>query len=323
MSAPTLIAISAGNDHLHIGSGEALLDSNSELIPSDTTLLSESGVNRNNTCYEYVAGLIVAGIVFCRLCSTIVAEDLLTSDTNLVFMVYFNVGCDTSAWIFYFATQKWGKRFRMDVEGVYTQIYVAQTAITLMLLYQVGNVLYFLGLKGLSVSTVMIIDQTSNAVVYGLSLLLLSNENFCWRRLSAVGATLLGVGMISADAFYHDTDKNESPALQIAILLVSSVLSALYEVLFKRWLGEANTVDSFLFIGVRGLSNIAFLWPLVFLYSAQSGQGELLQNGMWGGLAIMAVLSVCLTLCITLGETMHHPRYTTPYMSSPAAFVYI
>ena len=48
-------------------------------------------------------------------------------------------------------------------------------------------------------------------------------------------------------------------------------LDARRQVLLKRWLGKANTADALLFVGVRGLANAAFFWP-VLLISAAAGE---------------------------------------------------
>ena len=63
--------------------------------------------------------------------------------------------------------------------------------------------------------------------------------------------------------------------------------------------------DALLFVGVRGLANAVFFWPVLFIASA-AGDDPFPKPGehyAWGGLVLMAGISVVLTLLITLGAS--------------------
>jgi drug/metabolite transporter (DMT)-like permease len=294
---------------------------------ADDTKKQDAGVDASKPlCTAGVA--LIAGIVVANLSSTVVAENLLTGGTAIspLFMIYHNVSWDIVCFGFYTMARQRGADIGLTVDGAYTPRYVAYHAVMLMVLYQTGNLLYFVGLTGLSVSTVMIFYQSSNAWVLGLSLLLLPGERFEWKKLAAVTATLLGVGMLAADTYHHDESSSSSPLLSMAIMLASSVLWALYEVLFKRWFSAANTVDCLLFVAIRGLSNLVLMWPFLLIANFY-GHTELpnVRLGQWGGLILMAFISVFLTLFINMGIVFTSPLFVRvgSTLTAPASLVFV
>ena len=63
--------------------------------------------------------------------------------------------------------------------------------------------------------------------------------------------------------------------------------------------------DALLFVGVRGLANAVLFWPVLFIASAAGGDPfpKPGKHYAWGGLVLMAGISVVLTLFITLGAS--------------------
>lgn len=219
----------------------------------------EGTATASNTC----AGLtLVAAIVVANLCSIVLATRLLggavvgsggggsqrwrrgggqaaapASTVNPLFLISCNVSCDIASFAFicapYACGAPWARR------RAYTSRHVARAALPLVLVYQLGNWLFFVWLQELGVTVATIFSQSACVWVLGLSALLLPGERLTRRRLGAVGATALGAALTGCGAWDH----TPAVALRLGALLLSSVLWAAYQVLLKRWLGEAGAAD--------------------------------------------------------------------------------
>ena len=205
---------------------------------------------------------------------------------------------------------------QLSAEGRYAWRYVARRSAWLCLVYQLGNVLYFVGLQRMSVSVALIFHQSSSAFVLLLSAALLPGypeARFRWRRAAAVAVCLLGVGLVALDNW----SRGETTVASMGAMLASSVLWALYEVLLKRWLGAARVADSFRFVGWRAAVNAALGWPLLLGAAARwpaagvwpAAEGAAAQRELWGGLLALAAISVALTLLYTLGIALTSPVF--------------
>lgn len=103
------------------------------------------------------------------------------------------------------------------------------------------------------------------------------------------------------------------------------------QVLLKRWLGDANLQDSLLFVGVRGSTNAALGWTVLVaasltgqdVFPRHSGGGG--EQYAWGGLVLMALISVVLTLVITLGIAWTSPLFVRvgSTLTVPASVVFL
>ena len=311
----------------------------------------EGTATPSNTC----AGLtLVAAIVVANLCSIVLATRLLggavvgsgsggssgggggsrgggggggqaaapASTVNPLFLISFNVSCDIASFAFigapYACGAPWARR------RAYTSRHVARAALPLVLVYQLGNWLFFVGLQELGVTVATIFSQSACVWVLGLSALLLPGERLTRRRLGAVGVTALGVALTGCGAWDH----TPAVALRLGALLLSSVLWAAYQVLLKRWLGEAGAADTLLFVGFRGLSNAMCAWP-VLLIAAAAGESALpatqLEGPAWGALLAMAGLSSCQTLFTALGIAKTSPLFIGigATMSAPASILFL
>ena len=262
-----------------------------------------------------VAALLIAGLVATNLTSSVVALDLLSGTATVavapLFLIWFNVSFDTACFASWWLCLRYGSADGVGAPGVYAHRTVAWYGAVLCAVYQLGNWLYFVGLQVMSVTVAMIFYQSSSAWVLLLSVLLLPGEVWKWRRAGAVLICLLGVALVALDNW----DSSSNAVLGVCAMLSSSVLWALYEVLLKRWLGDANVADSFLFVGYRGLWNLLLGWP-VLLLSGAAGFDVWPDAGLpvgqrheWGGLVFMAWLSVALTLLITLGIAWTSPMF--------------
>jgi drug/metabolite transporter (DMT)-like permease len=50
------------------------------------------------------------------------------------------------------------------------------------------------------------------------------------------------------------------------VLIASSILWALYEVLIKKIMPKASQADINVFVGFRGLSNLLLVWPMILAF---------------------------------------------------------
>ena len=327
------MAAIADSDHV-VSPFEGLLG-NKESKSNSSALSSSSCVAEDDsksnftarTSSSCLAAVFVMALIACNLSSTVVASELLQQDSVTkvapLFMIYFNVSWDLLCFVALYFTRRY-----CDAEGVgapsqHSHMHVARSAAALCFVYQVGNWLYFVGLENISVTVSMIMYQSSSAWVLLLSVMLLPGETFDWRRAGAVLVSLLGVALVALDNW----DNKKSSWTSTGAMLISGILWALYEVLLKKWLPDANSADSLFFVGCRGATNLLFCWP--FLVGASAAGYDVWpvpgQRYGWGGLIIMALISVCLTLLITLGIAWTSPIFVRlgSMLTVPASTLFV
>lgn len=99
---------------------------------------------------------------------------------------------------------------------------------------------------------------------------LLRVERFTYRKLLGVGASLLGVALISSIDVSGTTDSNRGSfphktprelALGDTMAFISAALYGFYAVFMKKRIGSESRVNMPLFFGLVGAFNIALLWP--------------------------------------------------------------
>ncbi|XP_028402363.1 solute carrier family 35 member F4-like [Dendronephthya gigantea] len=122
------------------------------------------------------------------------------------------------------------------------------------------NYMYTRSLSFLSATDVTALFSSTPAFVFVLSLLLLKDEIFSWRRLLA---TLISIGGIVIIAY---SDGFTGPTTTGVLLGVgSAVLAAMYKVTFKIFIGEGDVGQVSLFLTCLGLINL--LWFLANIRS--------------------------------------------------------
>eukprot|EP00794_Sanderia_malayensis_P011825 gene11825-13049_t len=125
------------------------------------------------------------------------------------------------------------------------------------LLWLAANYLYIRALKALNPADVTALFSSVSAFVYLLSLVILK-EKFFITRLTAV---LLSIGGIVLFASRYGF---KGPTLVGVILSVFAAAgSALYQVLFKRSLGFANSSQVALFLSLLGLCSTCAFWIIL------------------------------------------------------------
>lgn len=122
--------------------------------------------------------------------------------------------------------------------------------------------MYVHSLKSLEATDVMTLFATNVASVYLLSWVIL-HEQFVGVRIVAVILCDTGVAL-----FAYMDGITSSPTLGGVVLAVCAAAgSAVYKVLFKKFIGEASYGQVAFFFSLIGLFNAIFLWPLcVTLY---------------------------------------------------------
>ena len=273
-----------------------------------------------------VCALLIGGLVATNLLSNVVAAELLkggagTAQVTPLFMIYFNVSWDMCCFAFLWCLRRYGARSGATAAaaaagavGNYPPRYVAHCGAWLCAVYQLGNWLYFVGLSRVSVTVSMIIYQTSSLWVLLLSVSPLLGDRFCWRRAGSVAVCLCGVSLVALDYMSAASAGRSSQLRGSLAMLGSGVLWALYEVLQKAWLPNANTADALAFVGCRGAANALLMWPALVgasaaghsVWPAAAAAGA---HYAWGGLTLMALISVGATLLITLGIAWTSPLF--------------
>lgn len=128
-------------------------------------------------------------------------------------------------------------------------------------------------LEHTTVASATILSSTSSVwtLLFGA---LIGVERFSTRKLAGVVASLAGIVLISTVDLSGATDARRGSfphksARQLAagdaMAFVSAVLYGFYTVLMKKRIGDETRVDVFLFFGLVGLCNLAFLWPGFFV----------------------------------------------------------
>lgn len=124
-----------------------------------------------------------------------------------------------------------------------------------------------------SVASVTILTSTSS--IWTLVLCAMFGiERFTTRKLLGVGASLVGVMLISTVDMsgQSDEDRGSFPhktTAQIAIgdtmALFSAVVYGAYVTVMKKRVGDEDRVDMQLFFGLVGVFNLVLLWPIFFV----------------------------------------------------------
>jgi drug/metabolite transporter (DMT)-like permease len=287
-------------------SGVALLE--------DSTNLESMNAGRFDKSDDCAWKRILRGcaVVLCiagaTMASNIIGKELTEGSSAAVppfLLVYFNVSFDATALMC-------GCR---DKPRRMTDRQIVKTALVLMLLYQAGNVLYFIALSQLDISTASLIYQSTTLWVAIFSVLILG-ESFDPIKGCSVAVTLAGVATIVADdssgeqpssgAATHTT----SEPLHVLLLCASACAWALYEVLVKRLMPHATTADLLLFTGWRGVLNLLLLWPVaVVLLVTRVEVLPALPASVAGATCAMAAISVLSTFLIAAGIVETSPLY--------------
>ena len=254
--------------------------------------------------------VLIAGATFG---SNVIGKELTQGSSAAVppfLLVYFNVSWDTVAFALAGACDPAAPRRRH-----LTTRRIMWVALALMLLYQIGNVLYFVALSKLDVSTASLIYQSTTLWVAVFSVFLLG-ESFDPVKAGAVTLTLAGIATIVVDGANGESSSGadgsdaSSQPLLLLLLSASAVAWALYEVLVKRLMPDATTTDLLLFTGWRGALNLLLLWPAALtLWVTGTEVVPALPPSVVGATCAMAAISVLSTFLIAAGIVETSPLY--------------
>ncbi|KAF7550048.1 hypothetical protein G7Z17_g5966 [Cylindrodendrum hubeiense] len=124
-----------------------------------------------------------------------------------------------------------------------------------------------------SVASVTILTSTSS--IWTLVLCAMFGiERFTARKLVGVGASLVGVILISTVDMSEQSDEDRGSfphkttaqiALGDAMALFSAVVYGAYVTVMKKRVGDEDKVDMQLFFGLVGVFNLVILWPCFFI----------------------------------------------------------
>jgi hypothetical protein len=261
-------------------------------------------------------GLVMAIVCF-NLWLTMTAADLSSHVRNPFFLVFFNVSFDAVYLLAIVAQKLWPSISSLQSNVPLPTLF--KTASLLMVVYQLGNLLWFYGLQlaPLPTAVTLIIYQSSALWVFLFSLLFRLAVVSPLRSGLAVAVCLAGVGLIATDELTMNLSENTNRAANasgpryadglimptIGSLSGSALLWALYEVLFYWLLPEANTAAVVTFVGFRGLSNLLVL-SIPF---ACWGEVPVLDQDSLNSLMAFAVASAVITFLVCLGIAVTSP----------------
>eukprot|EP00111_Clytia_hemisphaerica_P004135 TCONS_00011829-protein len=128
------------------------------------------------------------------------------------------------------------------------------TAINLM-----WNYFYYRSLKELNAGVVATVFASQSTFVYILSLIFLKDKFFIL-RMSSVLLSLGGIILMG-----HGEGFDNPHTLGILFAALAALMAAIYQVAFKRVLGQATSGQVALFVTVIGITNLLFFAPFIFL----------------------------------------------------------
>lgn len=310
-----------------------------------TDLQKLHGATGTNFWHVFVRVVVVVSLVCLNLGSNVVGSRLVQGDVPPLLLCWFNVCWDIFAFsLVAFPTRKTDHINSAQVRANEASAQTLEPAVTsrrpyicrqlssrlalvslvLLIVFQAGNWLYFIGLQGLSLSLVQIIYQSSTAWVFVLSCMLL-REDVNPPKVMSLVTGLAGIGLVAADNW--DVSSTQSNWDMLA-LMVSAILWAFYEVLIALLLPQASYSVSSAFVGFRGLWNLLLLWPVpVILFLAQPGAWAAvvgLSWQAWAGLCLMATISVATTVLVAVGIGLTSPLFIRvgATLAAPATIIY-
>jgi len=146
----------------------------------------------------------------------------------------------------------------------------AKLSLEFCLLWFAANYLVAACLEYTSVASSTILTSTSSifTLLFGA---LFRVENFSYRKLTGVLASLTGIILISSvDLSGKDNDESRGNfphktqaqiAVGDAMAFGSAIMYGIYTVVMKKRIGNEDRVNMPLFFGLVGLFNVVFLWP--------------------------------------------------------------
>ena len=263
-----------------------------------------------NACRRNGFGiLVVVLLTSLNLANTILGYSLQKKEhMDPLFLIYFNVCWDVIGLVIA-ATLQQDADSPSPPATTNSPSRLRIVSLFMMLLFQVGNWLYFKGIAATGVSISTVIYQSSTVFVFLFSLLFLKEEVTPYSVVSVLFC-LGGVVVVALDNWKSETI---SETLGILALLASAMLWALYEVFLGVAFPKSTQHTVSMFVGWRGLWNLLLGWPLVVVTAWMNPAAWLdLQHLSGNGvlhLCGMAGISVLTTILLTFGISWTSPVY--------------
>eukprot|EP00794_Sanderia_malayensis_P017531 gene17531-19281_t len=171
------------------------------------------------------------------------------------------------------------------------------------IIWSTANYSYLRALGKIAATDVTALFSSCNAFVYIFSLLLLP-EPFRVIRILSVIMSMSGIVMIAyADGFKGPTFEG------VALSILAAISAALYKVLFKRVVGDANVKEVSLFLSCIGIFNLLVLWPIFEILYYTNEEIITWDEIPWSYLCGGAVLGVIFNFFINFGIAITFPLF--------------
>jgi len=93
------------------------------------------------------------------------------------------------------------------------------------------------------------------------------------------------------------------------LTIVASFCAALYKVLFKLQVGDANEATVSAFLTCIGIWNLLVMWPVFIILNVTDIEPLILSNMPWTYVVASSVLSLCFNYLINFGIAYQYPLF--------------
>jgi solute carrier family 35 protein F3/4 len=164
--------------------------------------------------------------------------------------------------------------------------------------------MYTRALSVLSATDVTALFSSTPAFVFMLSLLLLKDELFSWRRLLA---TVISIGGIVVIAYSNGFTGPTTTGVLLAV--GAAILAATYKVTFKLFIGDGEIEQVALFLTCLGLTNLLCFWPILEIMHFTHYEHILWEHIPWSYLCGSAALGLVFNFLINFGIAFTFPLF--------------
>jgi len=192
-----------------------------------------------------------------------------------------------------------------------------------MLVYVGCNAVYVAGLQYIPNSVASAVMSLDPAIVFGFSLICLSNLSLGWRKniqqavssivaISGVICILAGGKQIDENQENTEEDENEDNfnyGLGVSLAVIAALLSGSYKILYKFYFKSLNFGQCCYSLAIIGLLDILFMWPISLILIKTEVEDISDVNEWWGFLCLSAVLGLCFNLSLNFGVAFTYPLF--------------
>ncbi|XP_077990009.1 solute carrier family 35 member F4-like [Glandiceps talaboti] len=165
------------------------------------------------------------------------------------------------------------------------------------------NYMYVYALTVISAADVTALFASNTVFIYILSWIWLS-ETFTPLKLLATACSISGVVVMA-----YSEGFTSSSAVGVALSLGAAITSALYKVLFKRFVGDANLGQVSLFLTLLAVFDLFCLWPIMIVLYFTGVETWDWSDMPWDYLCGSAALQVVYNFLINFGIAFTYPLF--------------